>query len=329
MSFVTLHGSIAEAATLVRQNHLVAFPTETVYGLGANALNAEAVQKIYALKGRPPSNPLILHVSCWEDISPLADLTDPQVSSRLTKVRHLMPGPLSVVVPKAASACIPDIVTAGGNTIAVRVPAHPVAIALLKAAQCPLAAPSANRTTRVSPTTAEHVRSEFGEKVYILDGGATSVGLESTVVSLIGERPRLLRPGGVTREILEKVLGESILIGEASESGQPVQSPGLSTLHYAPVTPVVFAGNYAPLSSATRAGLITFQKNSSRNVDFPYVTVKPLSTNGNLEEAAQGLYAALRELDAAELDVIVVEQCSETGIGAAIMDRLRRATAQR
>jgi len=222
---------IDRAARLLRAGRLVAFPTETVYGLGANARDAEAVARIYAVKRRPPTSPIIVHVASIEMAQPLVAAW-PENADRLA--RKFWPGPLTMVLPSVAD--IPLIVTAGLHTVGLRMPAHPVALALIRAAGVPLAAPSANRFTELSPTTAEHVRRSLGNDVdFILDGGPCEVGIESTVLSLAEPRPVLLRPGGVSRRELEAVIGP---IGTASDPGAGSHpSPGMRARHYSPRTP--------------------------------------------------------------------------------------------
>src|SRR6202521_5768300 len=246
-------GEIDHAARLLRAGRLVAFPTETVYGLGANALDAEAVARIYAVKRRPGTSPLIVHVASIEMAQSLV-ANWPEIADRLA--RGFWPGPLTLVLPtphagadafarptEQSSAApslwtIPAIVTAGLPTVGLRMPAHPIALALIRAAGVPLAAPSANRFTELSPTTPDHVRLSLGSEVdYILDGGPCSVGIESTVLSLAGRRPILLRPGGISRTELETIVGPVAFAQEAQAGAHP--SPGMHPRHYSPRTPLL------------------------------------------------------------------------------------------
>jgi L-threonylcarbamoyladenylate synthase len=318
--------SLHYAVQLLKDGDLVAFPTETVYGLGVDPHNEEAVKKLFALKQRPATNPLIVHVESVEAIEHVADLSDALVMKRLNHLRRFMPGPLSVVVPKHPS--ISKIVTAGSNLVAVRIPQHSVAQQLLKLFSGPIAAPSANRSTRISPTTARHVITEFGSKVFVLDGGPTSVGLESTVVSLIGSKPTLFRPGAITIEMLERACDEEFTIKSSNTDEESAQSPGLSRVHYAPQTPLILLSEPLPVPIPKRIGLITLSSRVATPNDFPYAVVRSLSQSGDLEEVARHLFATLRELDESDLDLIVIEPSPQVGIGAAIMDRLRRATAR-
>jgi L-threonylcarbamoyladenylate synthase len=301
---------IAEAAGLIRAGKLVAFPTETVYGLGANALDATAVARIFAAKGRPSSSPLIVHVASLEAARAL--VTEwPDTAEQLA--RKFWPGPLTLVLPK--QAVIPEIVTAGLPTVGVRVPANEWALALLEAAQVPIAAPSANRFMQLSPTTAAHVRESLGESVdYVLDGGATEVGIESTVVSLVRPRPVLLRPGMISAAAIEQVVGKI-------ESAQPVAigaahpSPGMHARHYSPRTPLLF------------------QIPSNGHGAYLWIT-RPLEGAQNIQMPAEAagyaalLYETLHQLDYEKLDWIAVERPPGSAEWAGILDRLTRASAK-
>jgi L-threonylcarbamoyladenylate synthase len=294
---------------------LVAFPTETVYGVGALALNATAVAGIFAVKARPAFDPVIVHIASAEGLDELASEVPP-----LARVlaERFWPGPLTLVLPKRAA--VPDVVTAGLPSVGVRVPRHPVALALLKAAGQAIAAPSANPFGSVSPTTAQHVADGLGARIdLILDGGPCEVGVESTVLSLTGLRPRLLRPGGVTREELEAIAGPVDL----GESDRVPEAPGQLATHYATRTPLRLVD---PTESApppgVRAGLLRL---STAMPGHGYAAMETLSATGDLREAAANLFAALRRLDALGLELIVAECLPEEGLGVAIMDRLRRA----
>jgi L-threonylcarbamoyladenylate synthase len=322
--------SIAEAVRLLKAGELVAFPTETVYGLGADATNESAVRKIFEAKGRPSSNPLIVHVAEPAAIAKYCDIArsfDPHlVSARLEKLSRLWPGPLSVVLPRKNG--IAPSVSAGGDTVAIRVPNHPAALKLLSAFGGPLAAPSANPSEYVSPTTAEHVRSGLGSKVRcILDGGPCSIGLESTVLSLLEPSPRILRPGAITRAKLEEVLETAVLGPTVSQEEQEVKlSPGLLAKHYSPRIPVRLHNMLASDTQLpARIGAILFRP---RELSFCPTETRILSDQGDLEEVAARLFAALRDLDSLSLDVIIVDTCEPVGLGEAIMDRLLRASAK-
>jgi L-threonylcarbamoyladenylate synthase len=304
--------TVAHAARVLRSGGLVAFPTETVYGLGADATNARAVAAIFEAKGRPRFNPLIAHVASTEAAAELGRFTD--TARRLADA--FWPGPLTLVLAKRPGCPIADLATAGLDTVAVRVPAHPIAQALLRAAQLPIAAPSANRSGHVSPTTAAHVAADLGERVaMILDGGATPLGLESTVVDATGEAPVVLRLGGITREALARVLGRPVEIA-SGEAAAPA-SPGMLARHYAPATGLRLDARDVRQGEA----LLAFGPDAPETRG-PVVN---LSTSGDLTEAAANLFAALRTLDAAGAEAIAVMPIPDKGLGEAINDRLRRA----
>lgn len=328
----TLDQSATTAAALIRAGKLVAFPTETVYGLGADATNTAAVEAIFKAKGRPPTNPLIVHVASFDALLQCVNFAtspDPDhIRNQLEALKSLWPGPLSVVVPKAAH--ISPAVSAGGSSVALRIPRHPLALQLLELAKCPVAAPSANPSTYISPTTAQHVREGLGNKVaHILDGGPCAVGIESTVVSLLEETPTILRPGAVTRDQLEAALGCPVAsaVTHQEQSSAPLLSPGLMAKHYAPRTPVCLLPDFKGDGvRVARIGAIVFSKDTA--LPFKPVEMRFISERNNLHEVAANLFAALRELDALHLDQIVVETCEPVGLGAAIMDRLLRASAR-
>jgi L-threonylcarbamoyladenylate synthase len=306
---------IREAAELLRQGHLVAFPTETVYGLGANALDFLAVSRIYWAKGRPRTSPLIVHVSSIEMARSLAT-TWPEQAQVLAE--RFWPGPLTLVVGK--KPIIPDIVTAGLPTVGLRIPSHPVALALLQEAGIPIAAPSANRFGQLSPTTAEHVRRGLGRRVeYILDGGPCQVGIESTVIGLTGEKPVLLRPGGVSRSEIENLIGPVTLSGEAAE-GAAHASPGQHPQHYRPQTPLLLVARGAIPESGNGAYL--------QLVSAPGHPAIIVMMPRNAPEYAARLYSTLHDLDAEGYDWIAVEAPPETPEWEGVLDRLRRASAR-
>ncbi len=313
---------IAEAARHLLAGGLVAFPTETVYGLGADATNSRAVANLYEVKGRPSFNPLIVHVAdlATAERYALFDRRARYLASRL------WPAPLTLVLKRRAEGGISDLVTAGLDSVAIRVPDHPVALQLLAAVGRPLAAPSANRSGRVSPTTAEHVEDEFGRSLaMILDGGRCPVGVESTVLDLSGEEPVLLRPGGITREIIEASIGpvatHGVPLASAPNLGVPLASPGMLSSHYAPRLPVRLGCDDPRPGEA----LLAFGPHEPGG----FVAVMNLSRSGDLTEAAANLFAYLRALDQPEHSGIAVMPIPESGLGLAINDRLRRAAAPR
>ena len=305
------HGAIRRAAQALARGEIVAFPTETVYGLGANALDARAVARVFAAKERPRFNPLIVHVPGLAESEEYALLN--ATARRLAEA--FWPGPLSLVLKRRSTCGIADLVSAGLDTLALRAPAHPVAQTLLTEAKIPIAAPSANRSGRVSPTTAAHVEAELGERpAMILDGGACPLGIESTVVSVVGETPSLLRPGAVPREAIELVLGAPLASAAADERGT---SPGQLACHYAPGIRLRLDATSVDAGEA----LLAFGPNVPEGAR---ATIN-LSESGNLEEAAAKLFAALRELDQSGAEAIAVMPIPAHALGEAINDRLQRA----
>ena len=301
-------------------------PTETVYGLAANALNTEAIARIYSIKKRPSYNPLIVHVSSINDFSKYAVIPQgSKVAERLEKLSTFWPGPLTVVLQSFGKIC--ENVSAGTNTIALRIPNNPVALKLLQECNLPLAAPSANPSGYISPTSAEHVMQTLGDSFgIILDGGPCKLGIESTVLSLVEENPVILRPGIITKEQIEEALSEELATYVENTANKPT-SPGMLQEHYAPHTPLAFIDE-TDLSkyAADKIGFLTFNDNSDFKQKFRKTIF--LSTNGSMQEAAHKLYSALYELDRAGLDLIVVEKVGESDIGAAIMNRLKRAVSR-
>jgi len=318
--------AIAEAAAILRAGGLAAFPTETVYGLGAHALDPSAVARIYEAKGRPSYNPLIVHVASVDAARRLSSAW-PAAADRLAE--RFWPGPLTLVVPKAGE--IPDAVSAGLDTVGIRIPAHPVAHALLEAAGIPLAAPSANRSMGVSPTTAEHVRRSLGGRVdVILDGGPSPVGIESTVLSLAGEVPTILRPGSISADALREVLGE-VAVAAAEPSGHAARpSPGMLDRHYAPAAEVRL---FSPESRAAAFAKAVWAATDDRTIGV--MAFAPVSASGaevvempaDPRAYAARLYATLHALDALGCEVIWIEQVPDTPEWAGIRDRLKRAAA--
>jgi len=308
--------NIARAADLLRAGDVVAFPTETVYGLGADATNAEAVARIFEIKGRPRFDPLIVHAADFDQVRALVTEI-PAAAARLAE--RFWPGPLTIVLPKTDR--IPDIVTAGLSTVAVRVPDHPVALDLLRAMERPIAAPSANPFGYVSPTCAEHVAEQIGAHVsLILDGGPCRIGIESTIIAFMGGEPALLRPGGVPMEVIEDVVGPTRIV----TGGARPLAPGRLPSHYAPRTPLLLVRSAADVVPAHRSGGALLTRAPERDVaGFAHVEV--LAADGDLRRAAANLFAALRRLDAGAYTRIFAIEVPERGLGRAIMDRLRRA----
>jgi L-threonylcarbamoyladenylate synthase len=311
--------AIARAAEAVRAGGLVAFPTETVYGLGANALNAAAVARIFDAKGRPATNPIIVHVASVNEAKQLVTAW-PESAQRLAD--RFWPGPLTLVLRKAPH--VPDLVTANGPTVALRIPAHPVALALLKACNFPLAAPSANRSAELSPTLPEHVLRSLGDRIdLLLDAGPTSGGLESTVLDMTTDPPLLLRPGLVTITELEALLGP---IQRDTHPDQGIaRSPGQMPRHYAPRTKLDLTRDSAPHVSALAAQGLRVGWLTHLDVETPVTVLRILLPADTVSYAAQ-LYAALHQLDDAGLDRIVVETPPGGDDWLAVHDRLRRAT---
>ncbi len=337
--------AIRTAADTLTRGALVAFPTETVYGLGANGLNPDAIARIYAAKGRPAWNPVILHVATIEAAQALTRYWSHDVD-RLA--RHFWPGPLTLVLPRAAQ--VPDVATAGLDAVGIRIPAHPVALALLQAVPFPIAAPSANRFTQLSPTTAAHVEASLGDRVpLILDGGPCTVGIESTVLDLCGATPTVLRPGMIDRAQLEAVLGRPVALATAAPQAAvsaddsttaPQRSPGMADRHYAPQADVWLvetaglaeaatglAQRPAELGQTPRGAAVVLRWSPpDRDLPLPLragdrVVTMPASP----AEYARALYAALHAADATGAALVVIEQPPATDAWHAIRDRLARA----
>ncbi len=314
--------NIALAAARLQNGELLAFPTETVYGLGANALNVGAVEQIYSTKGRPSYNPLIVHVASTGDARRLAAQW-PENAQKLAEA--FWPGPLTLVVPKTSQ--IPDIISAGLETVALRVPAHPVALELLRVAQIPLAAPSANRSGEVSPSRASHVIQSLGDSIWVLDGGPCDVGIESTVVDVSGDAIAILRPGTLSRRQIEWVVGPLIEADDAGE-GAPRRSPGTLEKHYAPRALVhlystwIDAAFHAPLlASGQKVGVLAFEPTTlGRQFD-----IRERVMPSEPASYARELYGALRDLDEAGVALILVEDVPGGSAWEGVRDRLKRA----
>ncbi|HRD53379.1 MAG TPA: L-threonylcarbamoyladenylate synthase [Flavobacteriales bacterium] len=307
---------LVEAARLLRAGEVVAIPTETVYGLAANAFDVAAVLKVFAAKQRPSFDPLIVHVGQRADVHRVARELPPGARALIDA---FWPGPLTLVLPKQAA--VPDLVTSGLDTVGVRMPSHPLTLQLLRSLNFPLAAPSANPFGYVSPTTAQHVAAQLGDRIpYILDVGPCQVGVESTIIGWEGDRWVLYRPGGIALEAIEAVIGS---VAHAVKQVLPA-APGMLESHYAPRTTVHVGDIKAllPRFAGKRIGIISFRE--AHAVHHCLV----LSERGDMSEAARNLFAALRALDSSDCEVILAERFPEEGLGRAINDRLRRAASR-
>ncbi len=329
---------IERAAERLRAGGLVAFPTETVYGLGAHALDGDAVRRIFAAKGRPATDPLIVHISAFEDLGPLVTRLPPAAEAL---ARRFWPGPLTLVLQR--SRRVPLDVTAGGETVGVRVPAHPVAQALLRAAGIPVAAPSANLFSRPSPTRADHVLHDLDGRIdLLLDGGATDIGVESTVLDLTASTPVVLRPGAVTLEMLRPFVPDVVLAHARGHSlDGPARSPGMLDRHYSPQAPLtLYEGPQREviermlldareiLEGGQHVGVLVPDE-AAAAFEASGLTVARMGSSHDLAAIAVRLYAALRELDGAGVDVILASSVAyNDGLGGAIKDRLRRAAGR-
>ncbi|QMV44987.1 threonylcarbamoyl-AMP synthase [Cohnella cholangitidis] len=339
---------VTEAAAALAAGGVVAFPTETVYGLGGDARSTAAVERIFSAKGRPSDNPLIVHLAHGEEVYSLAE--------RVNEVERVLmatfwPGPLTLVLPLRAGAVSP-LVTAGLDTVAVRVPAHELARSLIQRSGCPLAAPSANRSGRPSPTQARHVMEDLNGRIDgVLDGGATGVGLESTVVRVVEGKVHILRPGGVTREQLQSAVGSTADVLSPKDSNSQAEAESVNHTERAPRSPGVKYTHYAPkgemlliagpldkivpavqekIDEAVRKGLRVAVISCTEHASvYRAETVLDCGPYRNPERAAHSLYALLRECDERSIDFIVAEGYPEEGIGAALMNRMRKAAGGR
>ena len=323
---------MAQAADVLRQGGLVAFPTETVYGLGANGLDPRAVARIFAAKGRPADNPLILHIAERHEVGKLARKVPANAKALMEKY---WPGPLTVVL--ARTGIVPDIVTGGLDTVAIRLPASSVARELIRLAGVPVAGPSANTSGRPSPTTAQDVMADMAGKIeVIVDAGPCGIGVESTVVDCTTPVPTLLRPGGVTLEMLMETLGEVEVDPALGGEDFAPRSPGMKYTHYAPAAPMtLFEGEVDKVAAALaheadrllaagkRVGAVTTLETAPLLASR--VAAVSLGSRENVEEAAANLYSALRHFDTEKVDVILAEGLPEAGLGLAVMNRLRKA----
>ncbi|MPM03048.1 Threonylcarbamoyl-AMP synthase [bioreactor metagenome] len=322
--FVLLHAVIIHdmatpseitiAAQHIKEGKLVAFPTETVYGLGANALNPHAVARIFELKERPTFDPLIVHIASLEDISKLTATEDKRVSKLAAR---FWPGPLTIILPK--SELVPDIVTSGLATVGIRMPNHPVALELIRQSGCPIAAPSANKFGQLSPTQAKHVSKQLPDVDFLLDGGEAQVGIESTIISLNEKGFEILRHGVITREEIETIV-PFYAIPERDKTN--IVSPGMLKSHYSPEKPIYLIDENLPAGiDKTKAGLLSFSGEDTANYQF----VELLAPDKELKTCAVNLFAAIHRLEESNVEYILAETVPETGIGIAIMDKLRKA----
>jgi len=325
--------NIAIGAQLLRDGGLVAFPTETVYGLGANALNVQAVERIFKAKGRPTADPLIVHIASLNELDGLVSQMD---DLALSLMERFWPGPLTLVLPKTRN--VPDLVTSGLMSVAVRMPDHPVAAELIRQCGLPLAAPSANLFGHTSPTTAAHVAADLENRIpLILDGGPTLVGVESTVAQIENGKVRILRSGGVSREEIEQVAGEVSVLTHDREVIEGLPSPGLLAKHYSPYAELIYI-----LGEGSREEVLRIATHESKNgkvgilLSGSFVEgerhenlkIAHLGDEGNLAAIARNIYAGLRWLDQQGVNRIYCHDFPDTGIGAAIRDRLRRAATR-
>jgi len=314
---------IANAANIIRGGGVVAFPTETVYGLGANAFDEKAVARVFEIKRRPYFDPLILHIDSMDWLDGLAARIPEPAKTLLGR---LWPGPLTVVLPKKPA--VPDIATSGLPGAAIRMPSNDIARRLIAAAGVPIAAPSANLFGCVSPTTAAHVRDGLGGSVdALIDGGECAVGIESTIISFMNDTPLMLRPGGTPLEEIEAVIGKVIIPASGELANQ---SPGRSAAHYATSTPLARVRDAAELANLTgKVGLLVFGDIDAGSLPPNVAKTEFLSKNGDLREAACNLFAAMRRLDAAGADIIAALPVPNAGLGLAINDRLSRAATRK
>ena len=309
--------SVSEAARLLKAGEVIAIPTETVYGLAGNAYDPKSLAKIFAAKERPTFDPLIVHIA---DISELENIAKDIPDAAYKLAEAYWPGPMTMILPK--KDCIPDLCTSGLPSVAVRFPSHPVAQAIIKESGLPLAAPSANLFKHVSPTTAEHVAAQLADRISgIVDGGPCSVGVESSIISLAGDKPTVLRPGAITPEMFAKVLGDVSIKESTSKPGQAMQAPGQCDTHYRPQVPLYFGELPAGIKLPAHTVRIAFGNQAG-----PIPATVNLSESGDMIEATSKLYAYMHDLDNPEYDLILVDSIPNTGVGMALNDRLKRAS---
>ena len=325
----TSDNDLERAAAALAAGLLVAFPTETVYGLGGDAFNTAALAKIFEAKNRPRFDPLIVHIADMDTLARIADtaaLPRPAEERLLALTERLWPGPLTLILPK--KAIIPGLATSGLPTVAVRFPSHPVAQKLIRLSTGAIAAPSANPFGCLSPTRAEHVKNQLGERIdFIVDGGRTEVGLESTVLDITQDTPAILRYGGTSRETIEAIIGPVSVSLDSSSSEAPISSPGQLKNHYAPRTPLYLCepGELDVIPPSLDEGRLYFSP--AKNAILSSKTTRVLSETSNLTEAAANFFDMLHELDNLGLSAIRAEMAPAIGLGEAINDRLRKASA--
>ncbi|MDF1508224.1 L-threonylcarbamoyladenylate synthase [Robertmurraya sp. DFI.2.37] len=329
---LSTYPQIIEAADRLVKNEVVAFPTETVYGLGGNAKSDAAVRKIFAAKGRPSDNPLIIHISELQQIKEFV-VEVPQTAELL--MEKFWPGPLTIIFQKKAGV-LSELATAGLSTVAIRMPEHPVALALIQASGLPIAAPSANRSGRPSPTTAEHVWEDLNGKVSaIVDGGSTGIGVESTVLDCTGDIPQILRPGGVTKEQLEAEIGLVKVDPALASQDKAPKSPGMKYTHYAPDAPLYLVKGsreyiqqliFEKKREGLKVGVLTTVENRDY---YESDIVQVCGQRSRLETVASGLYDALRSFNKSDVNIIFSEAFVHEGVGEAIMNRLLKAAGHK
>lgn len=311
---MTTQEHIRIAAKHIQEGRLVAFPTETVYGLGANALDPIAVAKIFELKERPAFDPLIVHIAALEEVAPLIKQYDARID---LLAQAFWPGPLTIILPK--SELVPAIVSSGLTTVGIRMPDNVIALELIKQAGCPIAAPSANKFGQLSPTQAQHVAKQLPNVDYLLDGGSTKVGIESTIISLNEKGFEILRHGVITREAIEQVI-PYFALDAANQTN--IVSPGMLKSHYSPEKPLYIMGEHLPAGLEKSAGgLLSYTGENTAG----YHLVEVLTENKDLKMCAVNLFAAIHRLEESDVTFIVAEPVPEEGIGIAIMDKLRKA----
>lgn len=348
MDYEELLKILAPFGKMIRSSEVVAFPTETVYGLGADALDPRGIKKIYEAKGRPVDNPLIVHIHDKRELVPLVKSVPPKAKALMDA---FWPGPLTMIFQK--TVLVPMEVTAGGSTVAIRMPDHPVAKALIQISRVPLVAPSANRSGKPSPTTAEHVLEDLDGRIHgIIDGGKSMVGLESTVIDMTEPVPVLLRPGGITLGMIEKIIGpierdfhlepgHSMDPDSCKDKGIKLRSPGMKYTHYAPRASVVIIKGEGPKviehlrrmaktygMSKKKVGIITVDEHVKNYEDLPDVRIKSLGGEKDLAMMATNLFTTLRSFDATDVDIIFAEAIEDREVGEAIMNRLTKAAGE-
>jgi L-threonylcarbamoyladenylate synthase len=310
-------GKIKQAAIIIQKGGLVAFPTETVYGLGADALNPKAVRKIYKAKGRPQDNPMIVHVASIDQAKNLTKRFPPKAE---LLAKRYWPGPLTIILPKADK--VPVEVTSGLDTVAIRMPSHSIALDLIKEAKTPIAAPSANRSGRPSPTSTEHVKTDLDGRIdMIIEGGNAKIGVESTVLDLTGKTPTILRPGKVTIEQLRKTLG-NVKVYEPKKKEKSPRSPGMKYRHYAPKAPLILIEGAKKEVTAKAKQLAQEYRNKGKNVRILHTSTKTHA------QSAADLYKHLRQCDKEGINIIIAEATDEKNLGHALMNRLRKAATK-